>query len=373
MSKKVTDNDLYHGKQETTLSLVEDCLEHIYSIRRRALQHRKVHNENLVNQRRQELTDSPIHSPLVKLRRNSSSSLLLSKGPEQDIQEEEESQERQKLVRQLSTKLKGPAAVVAPPPPTSKTFTMKGGGGFFQKKTTPVQDAQALLADFMKEFEALVEDAEEDDEFEEDCDRLTERFFTEGLDRLPSCAEVTTVKKKISAMIEDLASGNVLPYRKKAEEKRMKQQQQEEEAEEEDKKKKAANNTATTGRPPLKKVKSVTFMGIDDDDNGRPSSNKRKSGSSVSDPALVVVSEPSPSGPKTSSVNNNDVTGNKSSYDRVQTEKERIKNQYEAYMKLKRRNDQQKESEKVGEYERLNEEIKGVLQTLQSPSLLSNS
>lgn len=368
MSKKVNDNDLYHGKQETTLGLVEECLEHIYTIRRRALQHRKAHNESLVNQRRQELTDSPIHSPLVKLRRNSSSSLLLSKGPEQDMQEEEESQERQKLVRQLSTKLKGPAAVVAPPPPSSKMFAMKGG---FQKKTTPVQDAQALLAEFMKEFEALVEEAEEDDEFEEDCDRLTERFFTEGLDRLPSCAEVTTVKKKISAMIEDLASGNVLPYRKKSEEKRLKQQQ--EEAEEEAKKK-ATNNTATAGRPPLKKVKSVTFMGIDDDDDkdGKASSSKRKSGGSVSDPALDVSEASSQRGPKTK-VNNNDVTDNKSSYDRVQTEKERIKNQYEAYMKLKRRNDQQKESEKVVEYERLNEEIKGVLQTIQSPSLPSTS
>lgn len=306
-----SESRIYGAKQETTLSMIEDCLDHIYTVRKRALKHKQVKNNQNIQQRKQELEGSALHSPLVQVRGRP----LHMADPEDD----EDDKDRHELVKEMSVKLKTPSAI-APAPPAPKALHAKGAS-----KKTPL-DAQTLLDDFLKVFNVMVDEAEDDDELDDDCDMLTEKYFTNGLDLLPAGPEVSAAKKKISALIEDLASGDLEKHRRA----------------------KAAERTVVVVDEEGVRKKAVTF----------------KDPTPVSSPTA-----PAPEAP----VNQEALTQVSSkSVDKGAAEKARIKAQYESYMKMKRRSDQvkdskekEKDAQKIREYEQLNDDIKNILQTMQ--------
>lgn len=306
----LSDSRPYKAREETTLSLIEDCLNQIYTVRKRSLLQRKAHHNTVMQNRRMEL-DSPVHSPTGKGR-----PVILPFGEEEP---DYDAEERGKLVKDLSSKFKAPSAIAQPPIKARMADPIK----------KPSQNPQAILDNFLATFKEIVSKAEPDDEFDAECEQLTEQFFTDGLDLLPPSAQVSEIRKKISVMIEDLASGDIEKHREMALQTVPPSQQQQQQA---------------PLKPALKKSKSVQFI------DAKSSPLASEEGGDVED-VRPAASSAAP-------------------VDKGAAEKQRIKQQYENYMKLKRKNDQHKDSQRIKEYESLNEDIKTVLQSIQAPNPL---
>lgn len=295
MSQK-TDSRFYKAKEENSLTLIEECLDHIYNVRKRSLAQKKAQATSLMEKRKQDL--DPVNSPLMRVR----PTIV----PFEEDEDDEDHEERSKLASELSAKLKTPA-----------TFTTAKRAVAHEPSHRKPASAQALLEEFMEVFKQIIQDAEEDDELEEDCDRLTDRYFTNGLDLLPSSKEVTEAKRKIAELIEDLASGNIAKH-----------------------------------KPTERRVQDMDF-----DIKESSSVMKRPKSVQFKDPSPQTSSSPEQSNKIPASTTN-------PALDKAQAEKLRIKQQYENYMKMKRRNDQHRDAQKIKEMEEFNNDIKNVLASI---------
>jgi hypothetical protein len=302
----------YKKKTENTLDLIEECLDQIYNVRKHCLQQRVEHNATVLQrQNAAEYIHNMSHT---------------TSGKSKYLAEEDDYETL--TTKELCTQLKTPSALALPP--VSKQSVLIS-------TKTAFTDPKSVLVHFNQEYKIMSVKARDDDELDDDCDYLTDKYFTHGLDLLPTSAETTSVKKHIAMMIEDMARGNANKHYPQATEK-------------ENNSKvpalqcnatqyKIAANTKSNEQivevqlppSPLKKAKSVTFIECN--------ANHQVASSGVND---------------------------EKQKDRGMAEKERIKQQYEQYMKLKRRNEYKKDGVKMKEYEELNSDIQRALNSMLS-------
>jgi hypothetical protein len=327
----------HYGRQENTLDLIEEALNHIYTVRKRALAQRANQHQNVVEQRKQEADSTSILSPISRGRRPTLSSFSADKDDEED-------KEKAELVSQLSTKLKAPN-ITAPPPPNMNLPPRAER----KKKLDP----NKLLEEFLSEYYTYVEKTLRDDrDVDEDTEFLTEKYFTNGLDNIPSSSEVNSIKKKISAHIEDLGSGNTYILKKFLRTYQLANSN-------------ATNTTSTTTTTTDSNILSDESAGSANATTtaGENSVNYLDAALSSKKSKSVTFSDQSDTGNSSSNNSNSKTNKSMSNAERAAAEKQRIKQQYENYMKLKRKNDMQ--DQKVKEYESLNEDIRSIINSIQ--------
>lgn len=231
---------------ETTLDLVESCLQDVYRIRKSSLITRsKQYREKMVRQQ------SDV-TPLVQK--------VFDKSLMVEDEDENADEESVKLMEFMS-----------------KTIS----------KSTSNPDLEAVFNEFCEELKSLNtsnNNLADEEELESACTYLIEKYFTDNLDKLPPSSELSVIKRKISSAIEELAAGNFAKHK---------------------------NTTAN-----------------------------------VKDTAEFSP-QPFNRGPKS-----------------MESEQRNIKKQYESYMLLRKKAQNNSEASTIEEYEKLNSEIKNVLSSI---------
>lgn len=305
---------MYQDKAENSIDLIEDCLDQIYRVRRRSLQVR-------INLSKADLEKS-VADAQKALSPAKSANIL-------DVDNSDE--ENEALAVELSQRLKTPSSI---PPNTfsAKPALVKVPSFSKKKKEEKLPSPAEFYDDFIRDYNIFIKRAQtaeeplDEDEMEDECELLTEKFFTRGLDLLPGSAEVTNIKKKISAHLEELASG---VFKKIPE----------------------VNKPVQIGSS-----SSASAEIMDDKTKELPPSPLKKK---------AVKFHEGESSEQAESVDESSKPRTKAPLDKAAAEKQRIKQQYEAYMKLKRKTEVHPDNSKVKEYEDLSSEIQNLIGTIQ--------
>lgn len=380
----------YHN--ESTLDLLESCLQNIYRIRTNSLMARsKEYKETF---RRQQSEVNPLVQKVTEV----------TKG---NPEEEEEAH----LIQQLALKLPKPHI---PSPPKASTIekekkkktrdeSSKSSTDEYEKQAqvmyeefvTEFQDIQAELQQFRaslaKRKKSGSED-ENDDEEDEDADAEEEKIeqlcnylidkYLDKLDSFPASVEVSNVKRSISSMVEELASSQLssLPPSSAASSKRASTASTKGESRGGSseggesmkevkgilKTKKVSFNddkvVAPTTEPPATKIgskpiapSSSTFgmKAYSSNESVKPSNENKKKTAGESNPK-VVTSNTTPPNKDTKPVS------------KEEAERKKIREQYEKFMNLKKNVVNHEDNSKIEEYEKLNQEIQDVLSSVQN-------
>jgi hypothetical protein len=284
-----------NNSETTTLDLIESCLDDIYRIRSRSLLTRSKHyRESQQRQQQQQQLNSP------DARKFSSVSSNLKSHEESD--DDEEDDEDVKIVDSLASK-RAPEENVS---------------------------LDAIYDDFQKEYSDAISSAETmtDDEFEDLCSYLIEKYFSQKLDKLPVNPQVSSLKKLISSAIEQLASARITATEKTTDNS-------------------IPNSTkVTVADPPVTTAKTK----IPANDN----SNKK--------PQVHFSEKPA----NNNSNSNNPYQKEKMKAESKEKEQQKIKHQYETFMKTKKAvvHQDAQEEEAIREYEKLTSEIHNVLSSI---------
>jgi hypothetical protein len=282
------------SSETTTLDLIESCLDDIYRIRSRSLLTRSKHyRESQQRQQQQQQLNSPDH------RKFSSVSSNLKSHEESD--DEDEDDEDVKIVDSLASK-RAPDENVS---------------------------LDSIYDDFQKEYSDAISSAETmtDDEFEDLCSYLIEKYFSQKLDKLPVNPQVSSLKKLISSSIEQLASARITATEKAPDHN-------------------STNSTkVAAANPPVTTAKAK--IPTNETTNKNPQ---------------VHFSEK----PVNNNNNNNPYQKEKIKAESKEKEQQKIKHQYETFMKTKKAvvHQDAQEEEAIREYEKLTSEIHNVLSSI---------
>lgn len=317
--------------KELSVDLIESCLNQIYKIRKSQLSHRtQKHQDKILKQQK-----------VINAKYD------LTIKPKDDVEEEdEEDEENEQLVKQLSSKSS------APPPPakvsSGPTYVDSG-------KAHEIFDA------FCNEYDQVSKSIESDEDLEEACNYLVDSYLTQQFDRMKPSAEVSKLKMTMSKMIEDLASNGV------------------NNAQIEESKTAIIEDTFT--KPAVGKLLN-TSKSTKGSEKTTPipkgdtysTSSKAIAGKEPTKPAKHQQEHSSPSKSNTNATTTASPNTTKSSAtasgatatDRKNSEKTKIKQQYEAYMNLKKKYLEHEDHKVIADYEQLNNDIQNVLASIQT-------
>jgi hypothetical protein len=322
--------------KELSVDLIESCLNQIYKIRKAQLSHRtQKHQERILRQQK-----------VINAKYD-----LTIKPKQEEEEEDEEDEENEELVKQMSTKSTAPL----PPSKVNAAPTYVDSG-----------KAREIFEAFCKEHESASQSITSDQELEDACNYFVEKYLTEQFDKMKPSAEVSKLKMTISKMIEDLASNGVIH---KEEEKvalveetfskpvvgkllsNKSSKGLDKSAHIPDSNTYSASSKAIAGKEQSKSSKS------DHDSKASTSNSPTKSNPSTT---MVVAEKPSPS--------NKTTTGPTptTAADRKAGEKTKIKQQYEAYISLKKKYLEHEDHKVIADYEQLNNDIQNVLASIQT-------
>eukprot|EP01040_Poterioochromonas_malhamensis_P004621 gene4621-4952_t len=377
-------------QNESTLDLLESCLQNIYRIRTNSLMARsKEYKETF---RRQQSEVNPLVQKVTEV----------TKG---NPEEEEEAH----LIQQLALKLPKPHI---PSPPKASTIEK-------EKKKKPINDesnkastdeyekqAQAMYEEFVTEFQDIQAELqqfraslakrkksgsedENDDEEDEDADAEEEKIeqlcnylidkYLDKLDTFPASVEVSNIKRSISSMVEELASSQLssLPPSSAASSKRASTASTKGESRVGSseggesmkevkgilKTKKVSFNDdkviAPTTEPPATKIGSKPIA---------PSSNALGMKANSSNESVKPSNDHKKKTAGESKAVSNTTKPNKDTepVSKEEAERKKIREQYEKFMNLKKNVVNHEDNSKIEEYEKLNQEIQDVLSSVQN-------
>lgn len=314
--------------KELSVDLIESCLNQIYKIRKAQLSHRtQRHQERIMKQQK-----------VINAKYD-----LTIKAKEEEEEEDGEDEENEEIVKQLSTKSTAPL----PPSKATAAPTYVDSG-----------KAQEIFQAFCNEHEHASKSISSDQELEDACNYLVEKYLTGQFDKMKSSAEVSQLKLTISKMIEDLASNGVIQEEEKAvvveetfskpvvgnllSNKSSKGLGKDKSMHIPDSNTYSASSKAIASKKQVKQSKATTL--------DHPISPTKTNPST----AIVVAEKPSPS--KTAAT----------AADRKTNEKTKIKQQYEAYVNLKKKYLEHEDHKAIADYEQLNNDIQSVLSSIQA-------
>lgn len=307
----------------SSIDLLEECLDSIYRARKKSLDARGIRANIVLEKRRAKLQSQSRQRP----------------GTDHSLRNEIN---HDASFADATAKL---ASRSTPSPIEISTEETLNEDTAYDKK------AQQIFEEFEVELVSWwgqqPEKREDDDCKGEYADYLTEKYMCQKLDAFPPSSEVTSIRKRIYKIIEDFAADDkfkIEAHFKSAEYVGGKQQK------------------GGVPRVNPKEKSSSVSMPHKGKDQAMP--HKKSSSISPAERALAVAGAASLKSARKTADGAVDVVSTVEQK-RVQ-EKDKIQEQYAAYMKMKQQTVEVESKEHLQQYEQLNDDIRGLLSSIQS-------
>lgn len=337
----------YNKKNPGTIDLVEDCLEQIHRCRKAALMARA----RKFREKEERLRQS---NPYVL-----GSSYDRNKKSNYD-EEEEQYDEDDEILKDLSSKFTAPAPKVVPlaPPDYSVAYN--------SKEPSAEDDADRIAQDAYVEFTTEItawlnnhsKDVIEDDDIRADfADHLVHFYLSSNLDKLPATKKVVEIRKSIAGTVEEFASSGKIKLNASI----MKLSSSIRGSFSE---KTPTSSSSALGKP-AGKVSPKNIQNFEEDpvgkgqdktknsENQKPNVKNNKSAVNTAD-GNSAVSLAEKKAIKVADPN-----------EKKKTEKQKIKEQYEAYMSMKKNVEVHPDNDTVKQYSDLNDDIQSLISSIQ--------
>lgn len=293
--------------QESSLSIIEDCLQQIYDVRKSALAARI---RKFEHKRERDLV-SKGYSPAA-FAHNDGRRLNIHN--EHEVEEEEDMTEDKKMLDEL-------AGTFVPPPVTHQVPSI-------QTKESDDASADELFRGFCLEMKTGIQKCSEND-MDEDlradyCDYLVDKYLSNSLDALSSTLIVSSIRRIVASVIEEFASTG------------------------------SVSNTDVLEPSYSLTGDKCDVLGVDNKD------------CTLESPELNVTltptsSKPSGVSPKISKSN----ALSEQQRTKEQEEKRKIQQQYETYLKLQQTDAGHPDNEVVEQFTQLNDELQSLIASIQ--------